>query len=59
MIEDVDEMLAPQAEEKRLELVLQYPPSVPRWFIGDAGAIRQVVTNLVGNAVKFTDHGQV
>jgi len=59
VIEEVNEMLAPKAEEKKLDLILQYPPSVPRHFIGDGGRIRQVVTNLVGNAIKFTPAGHV
>jgi signal transduction histidine kinase/CheY-like chemotaxis protein len=59
VMEDVGEMLAPKAQEKKLNLVLQYPSQLPRHFIGDAGRIRQVLTNLVGNAVKFTAHGQI
>ena len=59
VMEEVNEMLAPRAEDKSVDLVLEYPPSMPRHFIGDAGRIRQVVTNLVGNAVKFTDRGYV
>jgi len=59
VIEEVDEMLAPRIEDRELDVVLQYPPDVPRHFIGDAGRIRQVVTNLVGNAVKFTREGHV
>jgi PAS domain S-box-containing protein len=59
VIEEVNEMLAPKAEEHDLELVLEYPSSLPRHFIGDAGRIRQVVTNLVGNAIKFTPRGSV
>jgi PAS domain S-box-containing protein len=59
VIEDVIEMLAPKAAEKSIDLVLQFPSDLPRHFIGDAGRIRQVVTNLVGNAVKFTSDGQI
>ncbi len=59
VIEEVNEMLAPKIEGRKLALVLEYPPSVPRHFVGDAGRIRQVVTNLVGNAVKFTAAGHV
>jgi PAS domain S-box-containing protein len=59
VIENVGEMLAPKAEDKKLDLVLQYPTHLPRHFIGDAGRIRQVVTNLVGNAVKFSASGHI
>jgi CheY-like chemotaxis protein len=59
VIEEVNEMLAPKIEGRKLALVLEYPPSVPRHFVGDAGRIRQVVTNLVANAVKFTAQGYV
>lgn len=59
VIEEVGEMLAPKAEDKKLDLVLQYPSQLPRHFVGDAGRIRQVVTNLVGNAVKFSASGHI
>jgi PAS domain S-box-containing protein len=59
VMEEVNEMLAPKAEDKGLDLVLEYPPQLPRNFLGDAGRIRQVLTNLIGNAIKFTAHGQV
>jgi len=59
VVEEVAELLAPKAEEKDIELVLQYPAELPRKFVGDASRIRQVVTNLVGNALKFTDTGYI
>jgi signal transduction histidine kinase/CheY-like chemotaxis protein len=59
VIEDVNEMLAPQTEDRGLDLVLEYPGTLPQHFIGDGGRIRQVLTNLVGNAIKFTHTGQV
>jgi signal transduction histidine kinase len=59
VLEEVNEMLIHMAEEKKLELILSYAPDVPRSCIGDAGRLRQVVTNLAGNAVKFTSSGHV
>ena len=59
VMEEVNEMLAPKADERALDLILEYPSRLPRYFIGDAGRIRQVVTNLVGNAVKFGATGSV
>ncbi len=59
VVEEVVEMLAPRADEKALDLILQYPASAPCRFFGDAGRIRQVVTNLVGNGLKFTSSGHV
>jgi signal transduction histidine kinase/CheY-like chemotaxis protein len=59
LIEEVAELLAPAAENKGVEIVLEYLPAVHSGFIGDAGRVRQVITNLVGNAVKFTERGYV
>jgi two-component system sensor histidine kinase BarA len=52
-------MLAPQAHEKGLELVLLFYSDVPRHLIGDEVRIRQILINLISNAVKFTDQGEV
>jgi PAS domain S-box-containing protein len=58
-LEDAVDLLTPQAREKKLDLLLRYAPGMPRDFLGDPGRIRQVVLNLVSNAVKFTRHGHV
>jgi PAS domain S-box-containing protein len=57
--EHVMELLAPTALEKGLELILRYAPGTPPYIVGDAGRVRQVIVNLVGNAVKFTHEGYV
>jgi signal transduction histidine kinase/CheY-like chemotaxis protein len=59
LMEEVNEMLAARADEKDIDLVLEYPSHVAQHFLADAGRIRQVVTNLVGNAIKFTGRGHV
>ena len=58
-VEESAEILAIKAEEKAIDLIVRYAPGSPRHFIGDVGRIRQVVTNLANNAIKFTGEGSV
>lgn len=58
-LEDVVTLLSPVAAEKGVEVTMRYDPALPEIFEGDAGRIRQVITNIAGNAVKFTREGYV
>ena len=58
-IEDVATLVSARAQEKDLELIVRIQPGLPEHVVGDVGRIRQIVTNLMGNAVKFTQAGHV
>jgi signal transduction histidine kinase/DNA-binding response OmpR family regulator len=59
IVQDVEAMLGEQAQEKRLALRSDIDTNMPDRFLGDAGRLRQVLTNLAGNAIKFTPEGGV
>jgi PAS domain S-box-containing protein len=58
-IEEVLDLFAGKAGEKNIELIGSVDPGVPEVLMGDASRIRQVLANLVGNAIKFTERGEV
>lgn len=58
-VEAVSNAQAMAAKSKGLELIVHYPPAFPHLMIGDPSRIRQVMTNLISNAIKFTAKGQV
>ncbi|MEO8591979.1 MAG: PAS domain S-box protein [Candidatus Solibacter sp.] len=59
ILEPALKTLAVRADEKCVELNCQVRPDVPERLVGDAGRLRQIIVNLVGNAIKFTERGEV
>jgi signal transduction histidine kinase/DNA-binding response OmpR family regulator len=58
-VEDVATLISARVAEKNLELIVRIDPRLPHHVVGDVGRLRQIVTNLLGNAVKFTEKGHV
>ncbi len=58
-VEDAIDLLAQHAEQRGIDLLYWIDPATPQWVIGDATRLRQILVNLINNALKFTEQGEV
>jgi signal transduction histidine kinase/CheY-like chemotaxis protein/HPt (histidine-containing phosphotransfer) domain-containing protein len=58
-VEDALDLVAQRAAQKRIELCYEIAPATPKLVVGDVARVRQILVNLLGNALKFTHHGEV
>ena len=59
MLKSIEEMLRLKAQAKQLSLIFKIPKSIPQYIYTDEGKLRQIIINLLGNALKFTEQGEV